>query len=174
LILFAEREIGRGRAVPWWILRSVLFIDCSIKIYIYRLLILKREMTISISKNVPSLMAMSLAIVSTLIAPAHAQRFPAQTTCTSSSPQCCWVVLSWQKMGKRTLIDPTSDRACCELSSKDNTGEGPLLGLPGVSCFQGSPGSFRPPFIIFINWDDRNLSGPIPSELANVVNLQRL
>jgi len=34
-------------------------------------------------------------------------------TCDSSSPQCCWVVRSWQQMGKSTSVSSTSSTACC-------------------------------------------------------------
>ena len=64
-----------------------------------------KQMTISLSKKAPSLMAMTLAMVS-MIPPADAQT--SSTSCTSTSPQCCWVKRSWELMGKTTSVSSTS------------------------------------------------------------------
>ena len=57
-----------------------------------------KQMAISHSKKFPSgIIAMTLAI---LISPADAQT--SSTSCTSTSPQCCWVKRSWDLMGKTT------------------------------------------------------------------------
>jgi hypothetical protein len=115
-------------------------------------------MTLSLLKDVPSLLVMSLAIVSTLISPAQAQ-----TTCTSSSPECCWVVLSWQLMGKTTSVSSTSATDCCRyLGSTSQTS-----GILGVTCTSTG-------IVTEINWYDQGLQGPTPAELSNLVNLQRL
>jgi hypothetical protein len=58
-----------------------------------------KEMTAPLSKkNAPSVIAMTLGMVS-MISPDDAQ-----TTCTSSSPECCWVVESWKKIRKTTSV----------------------------------------------------------------------
>ncbi len=101
-------------------------------------------------KNVPSLIAMSLAI---LISPAQAQT--SSTICTSSSPQCCWVVESLKKMGKTTSLDPTSSTACCEyLGSTTQTS-----GIPGVKCTSTG-------IVTWIGWLSKSLQGSIPAELS--------
>jgi len=121
-------------------------------------------MTLSLLKNVPSLLAMSLAIVSTLISPAQAQ-----TTCTSSSPECCWVKRSWQLMGETTSVSSTNATACCNYL--DLTTQILLTtqtsGIPGVYCT--STGN-----VTGIMWWSESLQGSIPADLSNLVNLQSL
>jgi len=73
-------------------------------------------------------------------------------TCTSSSPQCCWVVRIWQLMGKSTSVSSTSSTACCSMS--------------GLTC-SGS-------IVYSIDWELQSLSGSIPPEIGNLVNLETL
>ena len=73
-------------------------------------------------------------------------------SCTSASPQCCWVVRSWQLMGKSTSVSSTSSTACCSMS--------------GVSCSGSS--------VTGINWDSKYLTGTIPAELGKLTSLTRL
>jgi hypothetical protein len=81
-------------------------------------------------------------------------------TCTSD---CCRVTYIWQKMGKTTTVDPTSATACCYyLGSKTQSS-----GIPGVNCT--SKGT-----VTMINWNRQGLSGPIPPEIGNLVNLTNL
>jgi Leucine-rich repeat (LRR) protein len=108
-------------------------------------------------KNVPSLLAMSLTMV-TLMVPADAQT----VSCTSTSPECCWVVLSWQKMGKTTSVDPNSATACC-----DSLGSTQTSGISVVTCTSTG-------FVTRLTWSDQSLQGSIPPELENLKNLQGL
>jgi hypothetical protein len=91
---------------------------------------------------------MIFLLVIVMISPAKAQT----KTCDSSSPQCCWVVRIWQLMGKRTSVLSTSSTGCCFMS--------------GVTC-SGSK-------VITIDWNNRNLTGSIPSDIENLVNLDGL
>jgi hypothetical protein len=116
------------------------------------------KITLSVPKNDPSLMAMTLAIVS-MIAPADAQAL----SCTSTSPECCWVVESWKKMGKTTSVSATSATDCCSVID----GIYPSSGIPGVYCT--SAGSVNR-----IDWVFQSLKGSIPPELGNLRNLQWL
>ena len=114
-----------------------------------------KQMHLSISKNAPSVFAMTLAI---LISPADAQ-----TTCTATSPECCWVKRSWQLMGKTTTVSSTSSTACCYyLGSTTQTS-----GIPGVTCTSTG-------IVTEINWGYYSLQGPTPAELANLVSLTEL
>ena len=92
-------------------------------------------------------MMLTLAIAS-MISPAKAQA----VTCDSSSPQCCWVVRIWQLMGKSTSVSSTSSTACCSMS--------------GLTC-SGS-------IVYSIDWELQSLSGSIPPEIGNLVNLETL
>ena len=84
-------------------------------------------------------------------------------TCTSSSPQCCTVVRILQLMGKTTSVSSTSSTACCDtLDSITQTS-----GIPGVYCTTDGK-------VTRINWADLSLTGSIPSEIGNLVNLQYL
>ena len=92
----------------------------------------------------------------------------AQTvSCTPTSPQCCWVALSWQKMGGTTSISSshlsTSATACCYYlgSTIQNSG------IPGVYC---SP--IRD--VTTLIWNDQSLQGSIPTELSNLKNLTQM
>jgi hypothetical protein len=73
-------------------------------------------------------------------------------------------------MGKTTSVDPTSPTACCNYlgSPHDYLGSTTQTsGIPRVTCT--STGN-----VIEINWNSQSLQGPIPAELANLTNLQRL
>jgi hypothetical protein len=115
-----------------------------------------KQMAISLSKKVPSgIMAMTLAI---LISPADSQT--SSTTCTSTSPQCCWVKRSWELMGKTTSVSSTSATACCNyVVSKTQRS-----GIPGVRCTSTG-------IVTEINWWDLGLVNSIPAELFSLTNL---
>ena len=116
-------------------------------------------------KNVPSLIAMSLAMVP-LIAPAQAQT--SSTSCTSTSPQCCWVKRSWELMGKTTSVSATHATACCYyLVSSTGTTTTQTSGIPGVTC--NSTG-----IVTEINWFAQGLQGSIPADLSNLKDLTTL
>ena len=123
-------------------------------------------MTLFISKNVPSLMAMTLGMVS-MIAPADAQT--SSTICDSSSPECCWVVLSWQKMGKtyQSSVSSPSRTACCNTIVSSNGKTTQNIGIPGVTCTSAG-------IVTEINWMSQGLNGSIPTSLGNLPNLQSL
>jgi hypothetical protein len=105
-------------------------------------------------------MAMTLAI---LISPTNAQ-----TTCTSTSPECCWVVESWKKMGKITSASSTNATACCNtLLSSNGSKITQTYGTPGVTCT--SIGN-----VTEINWHNQGLRGSIPPELGSLLNLRSL
>jgi hypothetical protein len=76
----------------------------------------------------------------------------AQATCDSTSPQCCWVVRSWQLMGKNTTVSSGSGYDCCSMD--------------GVSC-SGS-------HVTAIKWNYKGLAGSIPVEIGNLKNLTDL
>ena len=79
-----------------------------------------------------------------------------QATCDSNSPQCCWVVQSWQLMGKTipTGISST-DNSCCTVP------------MTGVTCDSSNK-------VININWYSKGLSGSIPADIGNLTSLQIL
>ena len=107
----------------------------------------------------PFAMMLTLAIVS-MICPAEAA-----VTCDSSSYQCCWVRRIWELLGRTTSVSSTSSTACCSyLGSTTQTSA-----IPGVNCT--SDGT-----VIQIVWTNRSpkLSGPLPPEIGNLVNLQIL
>jgi len=108
--------------------------------------------------NAHSAMMLTLVIAS-MIYPAKAQA----VTCDSSSPQCCWVVRIWQLMGKTTSVSITNATACCyALGSTTQT-----LGIPGVTCT--SDGT-----VTKIYWSSKVLTGSIPPEIGNLMNLTNL
>ena len=92
-----------------------------------------------------------------------------KAVCTSSSPECCWVIRSWQKMGKITSASSTNATACCNtLVSSTGTKTTQTFGIPGVTC--NSTG-----LVTHINWHSyHRLTGSIPPELWNLTNLQFL
>jgi hypothetical protein len=101
-------------------------------------------------------------LILAMISPAKGQTVPA--TCDSSSPQCCKVVRSWQLMGKTTpSVDHTNATACCYYLGSTNQ----TLGIPGVTC--SSTGQ-----VTKIEWIAQGLTGPIPLEIGDLVNLQHL
>ena len=87
----------------------------------------------------------------------------AATTCTSASPECCWVVENWKKMGKTTSVDPTSATACCNYLGLTTQ----TSGIPGVTCTSTG-------IVTEINWASQSLKDSIPSSLTNLKNLQVL
>jgi hypothetical protein len=102
---------------------------------------------------------MLFLLILAMISPAKAQA----VTCDSSSPQCCWVRRIWELMGKTTSVSSTSATACCyTLGSTFQTS-----GIPGVTC--NSDGT-----VTKINWYNKGLTGSIPPEIGNLVNLQLL
>jgi hypothetical protein len=117
----------------------------------------------SVIENVPSVIAMTLTMV-TLMIPADAQT----VSCTPTSPECCWVIRSWQKMGNTTSASPFSATACCNtLVSSTGTKTTQNSGIPGVNCT--STGN-----VTQITWGDLWLRGPIPIEIGNLKNLVEL
>ena len=75
-----------------------------------------------------------------------------QATCTSTSPDCCWVIRSWQWMEKSTNVSPNSSTACCSMEGVDCSGH----------------------FVTKIDWKDKGLVGSIPREIGNLKNLREL
>jgi hypothetical protein len=117
-------------------------------------------MTISISKKAPSLIALTLAI---LISPADSQT--SSTTCSSTSPQCCWVKRSWELMGKTTSVSSTSATAYCNyVVSSTGTTTTQSSGIPGVYCTSTG-------IVTEIRWGSQSLRNSIPSSLANLRSL---
>jgi hypothetical protein len=89
-------------------------------------------------------------------------------TCHPSSPQCCWVIRSWELMGRFTSVSSTSATACCnKLVFPTGTSTDQPSGIPGVTCT--SSGN-----VTQINWIDKSLNGSIPPELGNLDNLVEL
>jgi hypothetical protein len=89
-------------------------------------------------------------------------------SCNSSSPQCCWIVESWQKMGKTTLVDPTSATACCKtLVSSTGGAKTQFSGIPGVRCTSTG-------IVLTIRWGSQSLRNSIPSSLGNLADLEGL
>jgi len=116
-------------------------------------------------KNAPSVMAMTLAMAS-MISPADAQT--SSTTCSSTSPQCCWVKRSWQLMGKTTSVSSTSSTACCYyVVSSTGTTTTQTSGILGVNCTSTG-------IVTEIKWQRQALRNSFPTELSNLVNLTRL
>ena len=91
-----------------------------------------------------------------------------KAVCTSSSPECCWAILSWQKMGGITSASSTNATACCKhlKITLFNTAY-QNSGIPGVWCT--STGT-----VTEIYWSGQSLQGRIPSKLESLVNLQYL
>jgi len=149
-------------------------------------------MHLSISKNAPSLMAMTLAI---FISPAGAKKKSAKTAAASTSAastaaastaaastaatptasttaECFWVVESWQLMGKTTSVSPTHPTACCNYvvsSTGKTTGKTTTQtsGIPGVNCTSTG-------IVTQINWWGLGLVNTIPAELGRLTNLTYL
>ena len=91
-----------------------------------------------------------------------------KAVCTSSSPECCWAILSWQMMGRITSASSTNATACCNtLVSSTGTKTTQTYGIPGVTC--NSTG-----IVTEINWYGYGLTSSIPPELGNLTNLRNL
>ena len=73
----------------------------------------------------------------------------AQASCSSSSPDCCWVVRVWQLMGKSTSVSSASLTNCCSMT--------------GVTCSNAA--------VTILSWNSKGLSGSIPSDIGNLKNL---
>ena len=123
-------------------------------------------MTLFISKNVPSLMAMTLGMVS-MIAPVDAQTVSCSSDPNSASPQCCWVIRSWQKMGKTTSVSSHHATACCNTLVSSNGATTQNTGILGVTCFSTG-------IVTEIKWYAQSLKNSIPAELGNLANLEYL
>jgi hypothetical protein len=129
-----------------------------------------KQMHLSISKNAPSgIITMTLAI---LTSPADAKKKSSQktqTTCTSTSPECCWVVESWKKMGGKTSVSSTSSTACCYyvVSSNGETTIYETTGIEGVWCTSTG-------IVTEITWFGLGLLGSIPPELSNLKHLTNM
>ena len=76
-----------------------------------------------------------------------------QANCTPTSPQCCWVVRSWQLMGMTTTVSSTSSTACCSMT--------------GVTCDSTNK-------VTMLYWNATGLKNSIPSSIGNLINLQIL
>jgi hypothetical protein len=87
----------------------------------------------------------------------HATQAP--VNCNSNSRDCCWVIRSWQLMGKTTSVPSTSSTACCS-----NLGS---TGIPGVHCSADGK-------VTEINWKSKSLKGEIPDSFGQLQYLQRL
>jgi len=117
-------------------------------------------MTVALQKKVSSMMTLSLAMI-TMISPADAQI----ATCTSTSPQCCWVIRIWQLMGKTTAVSPISSTDCCS-SVVSSTGTTTIQnnGIPGVTCTSTG-------MVTKIDWKSNGLTGTVPPYFGKLVNL---
>jgi hypothetical protein len=108
--------------------------------------------------NVRSAMMLSLTIAS-LISPAEAA-----VSCTTSSPQCCWVRRIWELMGKTTSVSITSSTACCYYIGSPT----PITsGIPGVNCTSAGT-------VWLIDWNSKTLINNIPTDIGKLVNLSYL
>lgn len=77
---------------------------------------------------------------------------PAPVSCSSTSHQCCWVIRSWQLLGKTTTVSKKSPIGCCAMA--------------GVKCSGSS--------VTDINWDSQGLNGEIPNSLKKLIDLKTL
>ncbi len=80
----------------------------------------------------------------------------AAVSCGSTSLQCCWVVRSWQLMGKSipTGISST-DNSCCTVP------------MYGVTCNSTNK-------VTMLKWGNDGLSGSIPAEIGKLTSLTHL
>ena len=81
----------------------------------------------------------------------------AQDICTAASHQCCWVVRSWQLMGKSIPTGVSSSGSSCCTK--------PMV---GVTCDSTNTAIQK------IYWPSKTLTGSIPSELGNLRSLRLL
>ncbi len=79
-----------------------------------------------------------------------------QDTCTSTSPECCWVVRSWQLMGKTVpAVISSTDNSCCTVP------------MAGVTCDSTNK-------VKEIFWRFAGLSGSIPRSIRKLTSLTKL
>ena len=92
-----------------------------------------------------------------------------KAVCTSTSPECCWAISSWQKIGRITGAPSTNATACCNaLVSSNGTKTTQTYGIPGVTCTSTG-------IVTEIDWWGQGRLGKnFPAELSNLVNLQAL
>ncbi len=91
------------------------------------------------------------------ISPAKGAIIPSMVTCTPGiSYDCCWVIRSWQWMGKTTSVDHTSPNACCDME--------------GVTCTHDETGVK----VTHISWIAKSLKNSIPPSLGRLTNLRGL
>jgi hypothetical protein len=103
---------------------------------------------------------MLFLLILAMISPAKAQT----VTCDSSSPQCCTVLRIREIMtGQSLLADSTSATACCNYLGSTTQSSG----IEEVYC--NSDG-----IVTEIRWSDKNLTGDIPSDIGNLVDLEQL
>jgi hypothetical protein len=76
----------------------------------------------------------------------------AAVNCDTSSPECCWVVRSWELMGQKTSVSSTNPSDCCQMD--------------GVTC-NGST-------VTEIGWSNRGLKNQIPADITNLLSLKVL
>jgi len=95
----------------------------------------------------------SALALSAMIAGVEAQT----VTCTSTSPQCCWVVRSWQLMGQfiPTGIKST-DNSCCTVP------------MSGVFCDSTKTK------VTGLDWSSKALTGSIPADIGKLTSLTSL
>ena len=92
--------------------------------------------------------------------------------CNANSPDCCWAIRSWQRMGKRTLANHKKPTACCSYVTSDGgTYTFQENGIPGVTC---TTNSLNEGNVTGISWTDHSLKGRIPSGIGYLKNLEQL
>ena len=72
-------------------------------------------------------------------------------SCTSSSPQCCWVTFLWQKFGKTVT---TVNSAGCNYT------------IPGLT--------YSGPIVTKIDWNNQGLVNDIPTQISKLTSLTEL
>jgi hypothetical protein len=97
--------------------------------------------------NIPSMIYIIYILFFLAISPAKGA-----VNCDTSSPECCWVIRSWELMGQKTSVSSTNPSDCCQMD--------------GVTCAGSN--------IIGIRWDGRGLTNQIPSDIRNLQSLKRL
>jgi hypothetical protein len=83
---------------------------------------------------------------------------------SNPSEQCKWVLSIWQKMGGSDIIvDSSNSSSCCYYLGSTTQSSG----ITGVRC--RTDGS-----VTEIIWRNIDLTGSIPFEIGNLVNLEKL